>query len=158
MLRRSFLLSLAALGMSAAGVQARNGGSRDFRTADLMTGGFAMKSSQVALVQTENPDVINFANAEIAEQIDVAAALGAVPGSAPLRGDHSILLTQLQQVRGGAFDRAYVQGQLRGHRELLTLNDTALRAGNAQEQQVAQMSLPLIQRHLAILNSLRALA
>jgi putative membrane protein len=158
MLRRSFLMSLAALGLSSATVLARTVASRDFRTADLMTGGFALTSSQVALNQTGNPDLINFANAEIAEQVQVAAALGAAPGSAPLRPDHARLLTQLQQVRGGAFDRMYVQGQLRGHRELLALNDAALRAGNPQEQQVAQMSLPIIHRHLAILNNLRVIA
>ena len=159
MLRRSFLMSLAALGLSSAGVQARTVASRDFRTADLMTGGFALMSSQIALNQTANPDLINFANAEIAEQVQVAAALGAAPGSAPLRADHALLVTQLQQARGSAFDRMYVQGQLRGHRELLALNDAALRAGSdPQAQQVAQMSLPIIQRHLAILNGLRAVA
>jgi hypothetical protein len=99
-----------------------------------------------------------FANAEIAEQVEVAAALGAAPGSAPMRSDHALLLTHLQQARGSAFDRMYVQAQLRGHRELLALNDAASRAGNPQEQQVAQMSLPIIQRHLAILNNLRAIA
>jgi putative membrane protein len=84
MLRRSFLMSLAALGLSSATVLARTVASRDFRTADLMTGGFASTSSQVALNQTGNPDLINYANAEIAEQVQVAAALGAAPGSAPL--------------------------------------------------------------------------
>jgi len=126
MLRRSFLMSLAALGLSSAGVQARTVASRDFRTADLMTGGFALMSSQIALNQTANPDLINFANAEIAEQVQVAAALGAAPGSAPLRADHALLVTQLQQARGSAFDRMYVQGQLRGHRELLALNEGAV--------------------------------
>src|ERR1700710_373005 len=62
MLRRSFLMSLAALGLSSAGVQARTVASRDFRTAALMTGGFALMSSQIAFNQTANPDLIKFAN------------------------------------------------------------------------------------------------
>ncbi|CUT14200.1 hypothetical protein BF49_5280 [Bradyrhizobium sp.] len=64
---------------------------RDFRTADLMGGSFAMQTSHLALTRTGNPDIVNFANAEIAEQVQVASALGAAPGSAPLRPDHAAL-------------------------------------------------------------------
>jgi putative membrane protein len=160
MLRRSFLLSLGALGLSTFGAHARTHPQADFRTADLMGGSFAMRTSQLALGRTGNPDVINFANAEIAEQVQVALGLGAAPGSAPLRPDHSALLMQLEAIpSGGGFERMYVQGQIRGHRELLALNNSYLRTGsNPQEQQVAQMSLPIIQRHLAILNNLREIA
>ena len=59
-----------------------------------MGGAFAMQTSQLALTRTRNPDVINFANAEIAEQMQVASALGAAPGSAPLRPDYAVLLRQ----------------------------------------------------------------
>jgi putative membrane protein len=34
-----------------------------------MGGSFAMMSSQLALTRTGNPDVFNFVNAEIAEQV-----------------------------------------------------------------------------------------
>jgi putative membrane protein len=159
MLRRSFLFALGGLGLSTYAANAKAIPQRDFRTADLMGGAFAMQTSQLALTRTRNPDVINFANAEIAEQVQVASALGAAPGSAPLRPDHAVLLRQLQATPSGRFDRMYVQGQIRGHRELLALNTSYLRTGsNPQEQQVAQMSLPIIQRHLAILSSLREVA
>jgi putative membrane protein len=158
--RRSFLLALGALSLGAGVAQARPGMVADFRTADLAGGAFAMTTSQLALTRTGNPDIINFANAEIAEQMQVAAALGAAPGSAPMRTDHAVLLRQLQAVpSGGGFDRMYVQGQIRGHRELLALNSSYLRSvGDPQEQGIAQMSLPIIQRHLAILNGLREMA
>src|SRR3954453_11810169 len=109
-----------------------------------------------ALTRTSNPDVVNFANAEIAEQVQVATTLGAAPGSAPLRRDQAAVMQQLQATPSGPFERMYVQGQIRGHRELLALNTSRLRmGGNEQELQVAQMSLPIIQRHLGILNNLR---
>ncbi|KYG98499.1 hypothetical protein SE91_08220 [Bradyrhizobium sp. DOA1] len=124
-----------------------------------MGGAFAMQSSQLALTRTRNPEVVNFANAEIAEQVQVANALRAAPGSAPLRPDHAVLLKRLQATPSGSFERMFVQGQIRGHQELLALNESYLRSGsNPQEQQVAQMSLPIIQQHLAILNNLRELA
>ena len=58
---------------------------------------------------------------------------------------------------GGGFERMYVQGQIMGHRELLNLNSSYLR-GDPQLQSVAQMSVPIIQRHLAILSNLREMA
>ena len=159
MLRRSFLLALGAVALSTSAAQSKSIRRQDFRTADLMGGSFAMQTSQLALTRTTNPDLVNFANAEIAEQVQVANALGAAPGSAPLRSDHAVLLQQLAATPSGPFDRMYVQGQLRGHRELLALNNAYLRTGsNPQEQQVAQMSLPIIHRHLAILGNLREIA
>jgi putative membrane protein len=156
MLRRSFLLALGGLGLSTYAAQSKPVPQRDFRTADLMGGAFAMQTSQLALTRTGNPDIIDFANAEIAEQVQVASALGAAAGSAPLLPDHAALLQRLQATPSGPFDRMYVQGQIRGHRELLALNNSYLRSGgNPSEQQVAQMSLPIIQRHLAILSDLR---
>jgi putative membrane protein len=122
-----------------------------------MGGSFAMMSSQLALTRTGKPDVINFANTEIAEQVQVATALGAAPGSTPLRPDQAEMMARLDGVpAGGGFERTYVQGQIRGHRELLNLNSSYLRAGSdTQLQSVAQMSVPIIQRHLAILSNLR---
>jgi putative membrane protein len=157
--RRSFLFALGTLCLSHQSVLARPV-QHDFRSADLMGGSFAMMSSQLALTRTRNLDVINFANAEIAEQVQVATALGAAPGSTPLRPDHADMMARLDGVpAGGVFERMYVQGQIRGHRELLNLNSSYLRGGSdPQLQSVAQMSVPVIQRHLAILSNLREMA
>jgi len=38
-----------------------------------------MRTSQLALTRTGNPDVINFANAEIAEQVQVSTRLARRP-------------------------------------------------------------------------------
>src|SRR5215213_3475287 len=106
MQRRSFLLALGGLGFSACAAHSKAIPAMDFRTADLMGGSFAMQTSQLALTRTGNPDVINFANAEIAEQIQVAAALGAAPGSTPLRPDHADMVARLDGVpAGGGFER-----------------------------------------------------
>lgn len=159
MLKRSFLLALGGLGLSTCTAQARTTPPRDFRTADLMGGSFAMQTSHLALTRTSNPDLINFAHAEIAEQVQVASALRAAPGSAPLRSDQAVLLKQLQATPSGTFDRMYVQGQIRRHRELLALDDSCLRSGsNPREQPAAQTSLPIIQSHIAIVSNLRAMA
>src|SRR4051794_34376851 len=158
--RRDFLLALAGLALSGTSALAARSPRADFRTADLMGGEFAMRTSRLALTRTGNPDIVNFANAEIAEQLQVAALLGAAPGTAPLRADHAALLARLEAMPGGgAFNDAYVKGQIAGHRELLALNRGVLRAGRGGlEQQVAQTSLPIIERHLSILGGLRNIA
>jgi len=158
--RRSFLLALAGLGFAVHDAEARLAPVADFRTQDLVGGEFAMRSSRLALTKTRNPDIVNFAHAEIAEQVQVATALGAMPGTAPLRSDHAALFARLEGLPSGTpFDAMYVKGQIAGHRELLALNSSYLKSGgNPQEQSVAQMSLPIIQRHLAILNGLRNIA
>jgi putative membrane protein len=158
--RRAFILGLGLLGLTATGAVARGRPAADFRMADLVGGEFAMRSSRLALAKTSNPDVINFANAEIAEQVQVASALGALPGAAPLRSDHAAMMARLEGTPGGgAFDAMYVKGQILGHRELLALNTSYLKSGrDPQELSVAQMSVPLIQSHLAILNGMRRIA
>ncbi|MBH5370551.1 hypothetical protein [Bradyrhizobium glycinis] len=62
MLRRSFLLALGGLGLSTYTARARTVPQRDFRTADLMGGAFAMQTSQLALTRTSNPFVETTAN------------------------------------------------------------------------------------------------
>lgn len=47
MLRRSFLLALGGLGLSAYTAHARAIPRADFRTADLMGGSFAMQTTQI---------------------------------------------------------------------------------------------------------------
>jgi putative membrane protein len=96
MLRRELLLTVVGIGLSAA-VEARPRPQPDFRTADLIGGSFAMRTSQLALQRTSNPDVINFAHAEIAEQAEVAQQLGAEPGSAPVRADQALILAKLER-------------------------------------------------------------
>jgi putative membrane protein len=130
----------------------------DFRSQDLMTGGFALESSNVALQKSRWGDVASFARAEIAEQVQVASMLGAEPGSAPLAPRDAVMLARLQSLSSGRdFERMYILGQIEGHRKLLALNTAQLRSGGHYAE-VANMSLPIIQRHLATLTSLREMA
>ena len=154
--RRSFLLGLAGA-VVALPAAAQPTSEVDFRTADLAGGEYAMRTSRLALTRTANPDVINFANAEIAEQVQVATALGAVPGTGLLRADRAAALARLEALPyGPGFDAMYVRGQIEGHQDLLALNRSYLMTGDDPRQQsVASMSLPIIERHLAILNGLR---
>lgn len=147
----------AVLAQTAAVPAAVVSSPMQFRTTVLMTGGFAMQTSQVALERSRNPQVREFAQLEINEQMALAAALGASPGSTPLRPDHAQMLQQLQSMTGRSFDRMYVQGQIMGHNEALALTSAYAQSGfDTQGRSVAILAVPSIQTHLTILSGLRA--
>lgn len=160
----SFLTSLVGAGLVAASAKAQNfaptgTGPEGFRLTELMGGRFAIETSRIALQRARSENVRDFAQLEINEQTAIAAALGALPGQAPpLRPDQQAIVARLSQMRTGrAFDAMYVQGQIAGHRELLTLNTGY--AQNSFDQlgrSVAIVSVPTIQTHLAILSRLQS--
>ena len=163
--RRTTLMALiGAVSLAPSAVLAQNAAApaavsspMQFRTTVLMTGGFAMQTSQAALERSRNPMVREFAQLEINEQMALAAALGAAPGSTPLRPDHAQMLQQLQSMTGRSFDRMYVQGQIIGHNEALALTNAYAQSGfDTQGRSVAILAVPSIQTHLTILSRLRA--
>ena len=122
-----------------------------------MGGEYSIETSKLALERSRSRAIREFAQLEIAEQQSVTAALGASPGSVAPRPDQSAMVEKLASKRGGAFDHAYVIGQIRGHEELLATNQQAISAPiDASTRRVATVSIPTIQTHLAILHRLRA--
>ncbi len=146
------------LGLNGGDALGLEGGGDGFRLADLMGGEYAIETSRLALERSRNPAVRHFAQLEIDEQVSVAAALGATPGSVAPRPDQAALVRQLASMGSGrAFDRAYVLGQIKGHRELLSVNTQAINSpASAATRRVATVSVPTIKTHLAILARLRA--
>lgn len=150
--RRSIVsgLGIAALVPSAALAQFMPTADR-FRLMDLMGGEFAIQTSRLALERSRAQHIREFAQIEIQEQTDIAASLGGVPGTTPIRRDQAAIVQRLSSMAPGArFDRAYIAGQIEGHRELLALNSNYANSGpDPLARSVAQSSLPLIQAHLA---------
>lgn len=153
--RRTALLGLGFAGISSAlAVPARAlGGTGSM--AVLQAGGFSLQTSQLALERARNRRLRDFAQLEVNEQLAVAAAMGAAPGSVPLRPDHAAMLQELSSLSGARFDGMYLQGQIAGHRELLALNEPLARGGaGGREQAIALISVPSIQTHLYMLQGM----
>lgn len=159
--RRGILLGLGA-GLCAAPsamaqfVTPSTASPDQFRTSELMGGEFAIRTSQLALERSRDPQIRTFAQLEINEQTAIAAALGTRPGGLPLRPDQAAIVQELASLRPGSrFDHAYVAGQISGHRELLTLNTSYASSGfDNLGRSVATMAVPTIQTHLSILSRL----
>jgi putative membrane protein len=158
--RRKMLGALCALGIPSevlAQAAAAPISPDQFRGMELMDGDFAIQTSQLALARSRAPAILNFAQLEINEQMGIAAALGTRPGGIPIRPDQAGIVHRLASMAPGrAFDRAYVMGQIAGHREFLALN--ASYSGNGfdfQGNSVARSALPTIQMHLSMLSRLQ---
>lgn len=123
--------------------------SSTYRLAALEGGDFAIRTSRLAQERSRSGPIQRFAEVEIAEQSNIAAALSGGPGSVSLRADHAAMIQELAELPPRAFDRVYVEGQLRGHRELLQINTTY--PASSAEQQLAASALPTIRQHIAIL-------
>ena len=141
----------------ASGFGGGFGGGQDaFRAAALQDGSYAIQTSQIALARSRNRDVRQFAQLEINEQVSLAAALGVQAAPMPLRPDQAEIVQRLQNASGRSFDALYVEGQIAGHEELLTLNTAYSQDGqDLAERRVAVVAVPSIQTHLSILHRLQ---
>jgi len=124
----------------------------------LMGGTLAKQTSQMALERSENLKVKQFATFEIAEQTALAQVMTntANPPPVPLDAEHQAVLTSLQSLSGTAFDRAYVQGQIVGHKELLLVQQGYLDNTNRSTdgQHIAVLARMSIQQHITMLEEL----
>ena len=125
----------------------------------LMGGDFATATSQLALRQGSSGAVTQFAELEIAEQSATAVAFGARPGMAGLTERHAAMLEQLRGLRGAAFDRAYLAGQIQGHEELLAIHQRYARAGrDPMARGASTVGVTGIQTHLVMLKGIARMA
>src|SRR5215208_5864126 len=122
---------------------------------------FEIQSSQSALQKSQNNQVRDFAQKMIddhtkaSDQLKAAAQGQNVPTTPD--PEHAQMLQQLNGANGGDFDRRYVQLQLTGHQEAVTLFDRYAQNGdNPQLKQFAQQTLPDLREHLQMAQQLRS--
>lgn len=140
-------------------------GADEYKSRTLMAGSLAKQASELALQKAANPRVKQFANLEAMEQTAMAQVLTMQASPPPVQLDekHAAALKELQGASGAEFDKAYVNGQIRGHAELLTIQD-AYTLGRGQggtaamlsddTARVATLAKAAIQTHLTMLKEL----
>jgi len=165
--RRALLALILATGSAAPGAalaQATRGRDDELQhaAATLSYGAASLEMSRLALEKTQNPAVRRFAEAEIAEQTTVAEVLtiltearNSVAPQIQPKMQQRLDLERMRELSQG-FDQAYVNHQIGGHRELLTLQERYL--AKAQEpvfKAVALLARGHIREHLATLEVLK---
>lgn len=169
MLRRTVFAALSAaaapflIGAAATPAVAQAAGGlsdAQYRARTLRLGTLSKLSSEAALTRTARPEVRQFARFEVAEQTTVARVLTdrENPPPAPLFREEQALLARLRSLSGAAFDRAYVQAQTTGHRQLRVAQRGYLQGGgNGNLRDIARLVDTVIGEHLAHLRTLERL-
>jgi len=131
----------------------------EYKAQTLAAGNFSKQISQLAVTNANHPRVKEFAEFEVAEQTTVAQVLTDSANPPPLALDtqQAEVMGQLQAQSGKDFDSAYVQAQIAGHRQLLTIQQAFLNAAMAGQEYepIAVMARMVIQMHLTMLQDLQ---
>ena len=132
------------------------------RTTQMALGGmaFALATSQLATQRAATPAARTFAQLESEEQMAFSEArrMAGLPLPQPSMMDaqKQQMLQQLQSLSGAQFDNMYVQGQLLGHQELLTLHQTIAQSGaTLADRMIATLAVPAIKSHVAMLQGIQ---
>jgi len=163
--RRSALFALATtavaipalLQTSAAFAQQMNG--EDYRNQSLAAGTFSLQASRDAATKAQNAMVKEFAQLETAEQETFASILSTAGNMSPpaLPSDKATQLQQMQAMPAGPdYDKAYVEGQISGHQELLRIQQSISGMTELSVEVItAKLAEQAINSHLAMLNHIR---
>ena len=125
----------------------------------LAIGAVALETSRLARDRALRPAVRQFAQFEAEEQTAVAEIvremMGNVAPPPPNRRD-ARMIADLGRLRGAAFDRMYIMGQVDGHRRLLDVQERYLNDGrNLHHRHIAILARGRIREHLADLERLQ---
>lgn len=125
---------------------------------------FEIDSSKLALKKSKSETVQAFAKMMVTDHgeasVRMKQAVAEAKLSAPpdaLDGKHKAALDDLAKKEGPAFDKAYVDAQLKGHEETVALFKAYAEGGeNAHIKQFATELLPTLLKHLDHVRKLKA--
>ena len=118
---------------------------------------FEIEASKLALLKANNKDVKTYARHMIQDHEEAEAKLEGVVEekrvgvTLPKAMDqaHQDLVTQLQDLDGDAFDKAYVKMLLQGHRDAIKLHQSYADNGETVElKTLAVTTVPMVEKHL----------
>jgi putative membrane protein len=116
--------------------------------AEIATGRLAERKAASPKVQALGRMFVRDHTRLDAELAKVARKLGVRLPSAPNAGQKA-LAAKLEKLSGGPFDRAWLNGQIAGHREAIAAGDREIaRGSNSDVVLLAKRSAPVIKHHL----------
>ncbi|WP_165585538.1 DUF4142 domain-containing protein [Roseococcus sp. SYP-B2431] len=160
MIRRNVFAGLAGTAMLAPLIlpAAAQGGDLELRRRIVSASTFSLMTSRLAPNHAAAATVKTFAGFEVAEQTSIMQAmeLAALPvGQVQMEAEHTRQLRQLETLNGADFDRMYLQGQLTGHRELLSLHQRSVSSGARDDRIISTIAVAGIQQHISMLQGMQ---
>ena len=122
-------------------------------------GMFEVQSSQLALKKTQDQDVKQFADRMVKDHTQANDKLKSLAKNETVPGDldqpHQQMLQKLQGENGSNFVDTFKQMQVSAHRQTINLFQSYARNGDDQQlKQFAQQTLPTLQQHLQMAESI----
>ncbi len=148
--------AVSGLLLSVAGAALANADAMDLKFAKMAAQGgiFEVKSSQMALQKSQNPQVLNVAKRMVKEHSAANAELKTVAQdnkmALPTDTDpmHKAVISKLSGLSGTAFDKAYMGSQEKAHTDTVGLFEKEISMGkNAGLTAFASKNLPEIEDH-----------
>ncbi|MBN8808277.1 MAG: DUF4142 domain-containing protein [Sphingomonas sp.] len=138
--------------------------TREYLQASAQSDQFEILEAIAVLAESKNAGLRAFAERMIEDHRRSASALraaalraGLTPPEMSMSADQAMMLGALQGVTGAAFDKLYAQQQSLAHRSALAVESLYATSGeNADVRGFAGTILPLIERHLAMVDALAA--
>jgi predicted outer membrane protein len=140
----------------------------------LATGTVSLQESNFALSKAQNPRVKMFAQFEVAEQntladvmhsfsdpASTASTAGAKQAAATApelpAADAAVMEKMSKAQPGAAFDKDYVAAQIKGHQDLLAIQERYIQAasGNRETMNIAKLARGQIKEHLTLLQDMQ---
>ncbi|QHS56896.1 DUF4142 domain-containing protein [Mucilaginibacter sp. 14171R-50] len=124
----------------------------------LESGAAEIKASQLALTNSKNPEVLEFAKMLIADHTNADAELKQIAGSKTpndtLTVAHQQLLSSLSKKTGQKFDKEYMQAMVNDHENAILVFKKGEDNIDKKLKSYADKTLPTLQDHLKKANSI----
>ncbi|HEX8734682.1 MAG TPA: DUF4142 domain-containing protein [Pyrinomonadaceae bacterium] len=134
---------------------------KDFMTEAAVGGMAEVELGRLASTKAQNADVKKFAQMMVTDhtkangELKTLAASKSVTLPTELDAKHKSAMSELQNLSGAEFDKAYVAGQLADHEKTVKLFQTQAMSGtDAEIKAFATKTLPTLQAHLEMVRNL----
>jgi putative membrane protein len=159
---RIYLFTCAATrtGKPATLIKAIDAEAQNFITKGIEGGNAEIKLSELALKQSKNDAIIDYAKMMIAEHTDAGKELkniaadqsASVPDT--LTKAHNQAIEVLTKKTGNAFDKDYIQAMVEDHEQTIALFKTVTGNPNKKITDFADKTLPKLKEHLKKANEI----
>jgi putative membrane protein len=137
---------------------------QSFTTQAAAIGQAEIELGQLALQQTQDQRVRDYAQRMVKDHQAAAAKLRKIAGEESLElppsldAEHAALKEKLSSLKGAAFDRAYAKAMAKGHDKAVALFESASQASQMTPalKEFATATLPTLKQHMEMAHELHA--
>ncbi|MFD0764785.1 DUF4142 domain-containing protein [Mucilaginibacter lutimaris] len=126
----------------------------------LESGAAEIKLSQLALTNSQNPQMLEYAKQVIADHTDIDAELKKISGSKgntdSLNAVHQTQLDSLSNKKGAAFDKLYIQAMVIDHENAIKVFKEGENNSDKKLKDFAVKNKPKLEQHLGSANEICA--